>query len=118
MVTLADIFRQFGPTYCAQFSHKLLYSHKQAMQAILQCRTAALGGHVYTCCARKQSFVCIILSKKRAFICCSRIIVSPAILPLQQLRICLYMAGMEVYKEQNSQSEVIMRMVVPEVARV
>jgi len=51
VVTLADIFRQFGPAYCAQFSHKLLYSHKHAMQAILQCRTAALGGHVYTCTA-------------------------------------------------------------------
>ncbi len=51
MVTLADIFQQFGAAYCAQFGHNLLYSHKQAMQAIVQCRTAALGGHVYRCTA-------------------------------------------------------------------
>lgn len=49
MVTLADIFQQFGSAYCAKFGHNLLYSHKQAMKAIVQCRTAALGGHVYSC---------------------------------------------------------------------
>ncbi|MCP5012062.1 MAG: transposase, partial [Aestuariibacter sp.] len=51
MVTLADVFQRFGSAYCTEFGHKLLYSHKQAMQAIMQCRTAALGGHVYSCAA-------------------------------------------------------------------
>jgi hypothetical protein len=51
MVTLADVFHRFGSAYRIQFGHKLLYSHKQAMQAIMQCRTAVLGGHVYSCAA-------------------------------------------------------------------
>jgi len=49
MVTLADVFQQFGSAYCAEFGHNLLYSHKQAIQDIVRCRTAALGGHVYRC---------------------------------------------------------------------
>jgi hypothetical protein len=49
MVTLADILRRHGDAYQAQFGHQLLYSHQQAMRAIVQCRTAALGGHVYSC---------------------------------------------------------------------
>lgn len=49
MVTLADIFAQHGSAYRQQFGAQLLPSHRQAMQAICQCRTAALGGHVYTC---------------------------------------------------------------------
>lgn len=46
---LADVFQRFGSAYCAEFGHNLLFSHKQAMRAIVQCRTAALGGHVYHC---------------------------------------------------------------------
>lgn len=49
MVTLADIFAQHGSAYQQQFGAQMLPSHRQAMQAICQCRTAALGGHVYTC---------------------------------------------------------------------
>ncbi|MCP4358631.1 MAG: hypothetical protein GY796_11490 [Chloroflexi bacterium] len=49
MVTLADIMRQHGPAYQQQFSTQMLPSHRQAMQAIVRCRTADLGGHVYTC---------------------------------------------------------------------
>ena len=49
MVTLADIFRQHGDDYRTQFGHQLLYSHQQVMRAIVHCRTAALGGHVYSC---------------------------------------------------------------------
>lgn len=51
MVTLAAIFHQFGAAYRAEFGHNLLFSHQQAMRAIVQCRTAALGGHVYGCAA-------------------------------------------------------------------
>jgi hypothetical protein len=49
VVELAEIFRQYGPAYRAQFSDQLLPSHRQAMWAIEHCRTEALGGHVYTC---------------------------------------------------------------------
>jgi hypothetical protein len=55
MVTLADIFRQYGPAYCAQFGDQLLPSHRQAIRAIVQCRTAAMGGHVYYCDPCEQS---------------------------------------------------------------
>jgi len=46
---LADIFRQYGPAYRAHAGDRLLPSHRQAMRAIEQCRTEALGGQVYTC---------------------------------------------------------------------
>jgi Putative transposase/Transposase zinc-binding domain len=49
VVELAEIFRQYGPAYRAQFSDRLLPSHRQAMWAIEHCRTEALGGHVYHC---------------------------------------------------------------------
>ncbi len=49
MVTLADIWREHGDAYQQQFGSQMLPSHKRAMQAIVQCRTAALGGHLYQC---------------------------------------------------------------------
>jgi Putative transposase/Transposase zinc-binding domain len=49
VIELADIFRTYGPAYRAQFSDRLLPSHRAAMWAIEHCRTEALGGHVYTC---------------------------------------------------------------------
>jgi hypothetical protein len=44
---VADIFRAAGPEICAQLA--VLPSQKRAVQAILQCRTAELGGEVYGC---------------------------------------------------------------------
>jgi Putative transposase/Transposase zinc-binding domain len=49
MVELADIFRQYGPAYRAKFGERMPASHLKAMAAIEQCRTEALGGHVYHC---------------------------------------------------------------------
>ncbi len=46
---LADIFRQYGPAYRQKYAGQILPSHRQAMRAIEQCRTEALGGQVYTC---------------------------------------------------------------------
>jgi len=46
---LAAIFRQYGPAYRQKYRDRLLPSHRRAMRAIEQCRTAALGGQVYTC---------------------------------------------------------------------
>ncbi len=49
MVTLAEIFRQYGPAYRADHSNELLPSHLRVMWCIENCRTEALGGHVYRC---------------------------------------------------------------------
>ncbi len=54
MLEVADIIRAAGPELCAGLA--LLPSQKRALQAIQQCRTAALGGQVYGCmdCGRLQ----------------------------------------------------------------
>jgi len=49
VLELADIFRSYGPAYRQKYADQLLPSHRQAMRAIEQCRTEALGGQVYTC---------------------------------------------------------------------
>jgi hypothetical protein len=49
MLELADIFRVAGPAYRAAHAGRLLPSHRQAMDDIVRCRTAALGGSVYQC---------------------------------------------------------------------
>jgi len=49
VVELAEIFRRHGPAYRARFGQRMLPRHLKAMRAIEQCRTAALGGQVYTC---------------------------------------------------------------------
>ena len=49
MVTLAEIFRQYGSAYRAVYHDELLPSHLRVMWCIENCRTEALGGHVYQC---------------------------------------------------------------------
>lgn len=49
MVELADVFKQYGPAYRQKYGSRMLPSHQKAMRAIEQCRTEALGGHVYYC---------------------------------------------------------------------
>jgi hypothetical protein len=49
VITLGDIFRRYGPAYRAKFGDRLPTSHRAVMTAIEPCRTAALGGHLYTC---------------------------------------------------------------------
>ena len=44
---LADIFRAHGPAYRA--THRLNAVQERAIDDIVQCRTAALGGHLYRC---------------------------------------------------------------------
>ena len=48
-VELADILRRYGPAYRQKYASRMPASHLKAMRAIEQCRTEALGGHVYTC---------------------------------------------------------------------
>jgi len=49
VVELAEIFRRYGLAYRARFGPHMLPSHHEAMRAIEQCRTPALGGQVYEC---------------------------------------------------------------------
>jgi len=49
MLEVAEIFRLHGPQYRAKFGHRMLPSHRRAMQDIETCRTEALGGQVYFC---------------------------------------------------------------------
>jgi Putative transposase/Transposase zinc-binding domain len=49
MSTVADIFRRYGPSYREKAGARLPASHRAAMAALEQCRTEALGGHVFTC---------------------------------------------------------------------
>lgn len=44
---LADIMRQFGPSFLA--AHKLPLRHRKVMWQIVNCRTAVLGGHRHWC---------------------------------------------------------------------
>ena len=51
MTTLAEIVRQHGAAYRQKFGDRLLPSHKRVLRDVVQCRTAAFGGHVYHCAA-------------------------------------------------------------------
>ena len=44
---LAHVFREYGEDY--RHTHRLPFSHRRVMQAIEQCRTSALGGHMEQC---------------------------------------------------------------------
>lgn len=49
MPELADAVRVHGPAYIAKYSSSMLPSHRRALQDILDCRTPAMGGHVFEC---------------------------------------------------------------------
>jgi len=49
MTTMADIMNSYGQAYIIQFEDDILPSHKRTINDIIQCRTRALGGHVYEC---------------------------------------------------------------------
>ena len=46
---MAHIFRLHGPAYREKFGHRMLPSHRRAMQDIETCRTESLGGQLYFC---------------------------------------------------------------------
>lgn len=54
MVSLAEVLRLYWPQYERQFGAQILGSHRHAVQSILNCRTAALGGQVYLCTHCRQ----------------------------------------------------------------
>ena len=46
---VAEVFRRFGDAYRQQHGASLSTAQRRVMTAIVQCRTAALGGHVEQC---------------------------------------------------------------------
>jgi hypothetical protein len=49
VVELAEVIHRYGLQYHTKYGDKMLSSHRKAMRAIERCRTAALGGHIYSC---------------------------------------------------------------------
>lgn len=49
MTSLAEIFRRAGPAYRDAYGEQMLPSHMRAMNDIVRCRTAELGGSVFLC---------------------------------------------------------------------
>ena len=48
-IEVADVFRQFGPSYIETFGTRMPPSHRRAIEDIAACRTKAMGGHLYQC---------------------------------------------------------------------
>ena len=49
MIEVADVFRRFAADYLSAHGASILPSHRRAIDDILACRTAALGGQVWRC---------------------------------------------------------------------
>jgi len=49
MIEVADVFRRFAADYVSAHGASMLPSHRRAIDDILNCRTAALGGQVWRC---------------------------------------------------------------------
>jgi hypothetical protein len=49
MIEVADVFRRFAADYLSDHGASMLPSHRRAIEDILNCRTAALGGQVWRC---------------------------------------------------------------------
>src|SRR5487761_2000180 len=49
MIEIAEVFRRFAADYLEAHGASMLPSHWRAIQDILDCRTAALGGQVWRC---------------------------------------------------------------------
>jgi hypothetical protein len=47
MIDIADIFREYGEAYCQAYKQPGYIV--KAIEAIIKCRTAELGGHINTC---------------------------------------------------------------------
>jgi Transposase zinc-binding domain len=49
MIEVADVFRRFAADCLSAYGASVLPSHRRAIDDILACRTAALGGQVWRC---------------------------------------------------------------------
>lgn len=57
MPSLAEVLRRHWPACQRKFGPRLLPSHRRAVQAILSCRTPALGGQLFGCECGRREFV-------------------------------------------------------------
>jgi uncharacterized protein YggL (DUF469 family) len=49
MPGITDVFRTYGPLYLDRYGRTMPANHKRAIQNIIDCRTEAMGGHVFQC---------------------------------------------------------------------
>ena len=49
MIEIAEVLRRFAADYLSAHGASMLPSHRRAIEDILDCRTAALGGQVWHC---------------------------------------------------------------------
>jgi hypothetical protein len=49
VIEVADVFRRFADGYLLAHGARVLLSHRRAIADILDCRTQALGGHLWRC---------------------------------------------------------------------
>ena len=49
MTGLGEIIRTYGEAYRAKYGERMLPGHQRALRDLVDCRTAAPGGHVYDC---------------------------------------------------------------------
>src|ERR1700733_14886736 len=49
MIEVAEVVRRFAADYLSAHGASMLPSHQHAIEDILACRTAALGGQVWRC---------------------------------------------------------------------
>jgi len=58
MLSIGQIFREYGPAYLAQFEGRVLGSHRKAVRALSACRTDEMGGFKEECpkCGEEQYF--------------------------------------------------------------
>jgi hypothetical protein len=55
VISLAQVLRRHWPAYERKFGARLLPSHRRAVQAIMSCRTPALGAQLFGCgCGRRE----------------------------------------------------------------
>ncbi len=54
---VADVVRQYGAAYLAQYGHRTSTAQQRVLRAIALCRTAVLGGHTTQCdhCGHSES---------------------------------------------------------------
>ncbi|MCB1100143.1 MAG: transposase zinc-binding domain-containing protein [Verrucomicrobiae bacterium] len=54
--SVTDVIRFFAPAYIDRYGDVMTLNQRRALSNILQCRTNAMGGEVYTCeeCHRKR----------------------------------------------------------------
>lgn len=53
---MAQVIERFAPAYWQRYGDSIRLDERRALQAILQCRTPALGGHRYACACGHEHY--------------------------------------------------------------